>query len=98
MSPLGTLVNTNVPFGLTWAVIVVPTTVTMRPGPFAVRNPLSLIDESADSAAPVTSPLIVAPLVVVTLEEVVMLEEVDPDDWVGADGDEEPQAPALSPA
>ena len=54
------MVNTNVPFGLTGAVRLVPTTVTIKPGPVSEAKPPPP-SESALSAAPVMEPLMVAP-------------------------------------
>ena len=68
----------------------VPTTVTVSPGPFNDAKPPSL-KESADSAAPVIDPLIVAPF------RIVVLVVVEPDKRVGAEGDDDPPAPVASP-
>src|SRR5688500_9548599 len=88
MSPAGTFVSVNVPFGLTGAVMSVPITETVMPGPVrdAKLPPLTV---SADSAAPVIDPSIVARLPVVGVLG-------EPDNSVGADGDEEPHAPVPS--
>src|SRR5687767_10972437 len=88
MSPGGTFVRVNVPFGLTGAVMSEPTTVTVMPGP--VRDAkLPALELSADSAAPVIDPSIVARLPVVGVLG-------EPDNSVGADGDDEPHAPVPS--
>jgi hypothetical protein len=69
--------------------MLVPTTVTIRPGPVNDMKPPPP-DERALSAEPVTDPLIVAPLTLVGVG-------VNPDNGVGPDGDEDEQALALSP-
>lgn len=90
MSPGGTFVNVNVPFGLTDAVMVVPTTVTVIPGPTSEANPAPL-RLRAESADPVIEPLIVAPLPVVL--------PIEPDKPLGpvGDGADDPHAPAPRP-
>src|SRR5688572_11059393 len=88
ISPGGTFVSTNVPFGLTGAVMSVPTTATVIPGPTSEAKLLSL-RLSAERAAPVIEPLIVARFPVVGIGDSL------PDSWPGADGaegDDDPHA------
>ena len=70
--------------------MLVPTTVTVSDGP-ASDAKLPPLRPSVLSAAPVIAPLIVARF------PVVGISDPDPDCWLGADGDEEPHAPAPSP-